>query len=149
MIAFQLDELELMEGWVERQPRLRGRFAFPLTAAQGAAASSLIYFEIAPGDVVLRHTHSAEEVLVILAGEAEIEVDAERAAGREGSVVLVPANAAHGVVSTGKETLRVVGFFPSAGMVSTYEATLQPMGVDVLVTPDPEAAIAATGMRGA
>jgi len=147
MLAFNLNDLELMEGWVERDPSLRGRFAFPLTAAEGATGSSLIYFEIDSGDKALRHTHTAEEVLLVLAGEAEAEVDGETMNASAGSVVLLPAHAPHGLSNTGSETLKVVRFFASA-MVSTYEAPVEPLGVDVLVTPDPEAAIAATGMRG-
>lgn len=147
MLTFNLDELELVEGWVDRDRSLRGRFAFPLTGAEGATGSSLIYFEVAPGDRVLRHTHTAEEVLLILAGEAEAEVNAETAHVSTGTVALVPAHAPHRLANTGAETLRVVGFFPSAAIVSTYEAPIEPLGVDVLVTPDPEAAILASGMR--
>jgi quercetin dioxygenase-like cupin family protein len=149
VIAFHLDELDLVEGWVEEQPHLRGRFAFFLTGAEGAASSSVIYFEVAPGDAVLRHTHTAEEVLLVLAGTAEAEVDGERAPIRAGSIVVVPPHAPHGMVNTGNETLEVVGFFAAAGMISTYEAPIAPFGVDVIVTPDPEAAIAATGLRSA
>jgi quercetin dioxygenase-like cupin family protein len=147
MFAFNINDLELMEGWVERDPTMRGRFTFPLTAAQGAGSSSVIYFEIEPGDRLLRHTHSAEEILLILEGQAEIEVDGERADGGPGSVVLVPSNAPHSGVNTGSETLKVVGFFAAAGMVHTYEAPIEPFGVDILVTPQPEEAMAATGMR--
>jgi hypothetical protein len=31
---------------------------------------------------------------------------------------------------------------------ASYEAPIEPLGVDVLVTPDAEAAIGASGMRG-
>src|ERR687891_2156954 len=97
MLAFNLNDLELMEGWVERDPSLRGRFAFPLTGAEGATSSSLIYFEVAPGDSALRHTHTAEEVLLILAGEAEAELGGETTHATAGTVVLVPAHVPHGL----------------------------------------------------
>jgi quercetin dioxygenase-like cupin family protein len=147
MFAFNINDLELMEGWVERDPTMRGRFTFPLTAAQGAASSSVIYFEIDPGDMLLRHTHSAEEILLILQGHVELEVDGESTKGEPGSVVLVPANAPHAAENTGSETLKVVGFFAAAGIVHTYEAPIEPFGVDILVTPEPGEAMAATGLR--
>jgi quercetin dioxygenase-like cupin family protein len=149
MFAFNVNDLELMEGWVERDPTMRGRFTFPLTAAQGAAGSSVIYFEIDPGDKLLRHTHSAEEILLVLQGQAQVEVYGERAEASPGSVVLVPSNAPHAAENTGSETLKVVGFFAAAALVPTYEAPIQPFGMDILVTPQPEEAIAATGMRAA
>ena len=86
-------------------------------------------------------------MLLILAGEAEAEVHRESAKASAGTVVLVPAHAPHALANAGTETLKVVGFFASSAMVSTYEAPIEPFGVDVLVTPDPEAAIGATGMR--
>ena len=95
----------------------------------------------------LRHTHTAEEVVLILAGEAEAEVNGETASATTGTVILVPAHTPHGLANSGRDTLRVVDFFASAAMVSTYEAPIAPLGTDVRVTPYPEAAIAATGMR--
>ena len=147
MFAFNVNDLELVEGWVQRDPTMRGRFAFPLTAAHGAASSSVIYFEIDAGDKLLRHTHSAEEILLILHGNAQLEVDGEHVQGGPGSVVLVPSNAPHSAENTGTETLKVVGFFAAAGIVHTYEAPIEPFGVDILITPPPEDAIAATGLR--
>jgi hypothetical protein len=35
----------------------------------------------------------------------------------------------------------------AAGIVHTYEAPIEPFGVDILVTPEPEEAMAATGLR--
>jgi quercetin dioxygenase-like cupin family protein len=147
VIAFNLDELDLVEGWVEDQPRLRGHFAFCLTGADGAAASSVIYFEIAPGDAVLRHTHTAEEVLLVLAGSGEAEVAGERAPVRRGTVAVVPPHAPHSIVNAGDEILRVVGFFAAAGMVSTYEAPIAASGSGVTMTSTPNGAIGATGLR--
>lgn len=147
MIAFNLADVELVEGHVATDPRLRGRFGFPLTGAQGTCASSLIYFEIEPGHAALRHTHSAEEVLLVLEGETSATVGDEAVTGGAGTVVFVPAHVPHGMRNTGTSTLRVVGFFAAAGMVSTYEAPIEPLDVDVLVTPDPESAMAATGLR--
>jgi putative monooxygenase len=133
-----LADVELTEGWVEAEPQKRGRFAFPLTAANGCASSSVIYFEVQPGDQVLRHVHSAEEVLFIVEGTAEVEVDGERMTFGAESLVVVPALAPHALVNVGESPLRVVGFFSAAAAVHTYEAEIQPFGTDVIVTPQPD-----------
>lgn len=138
IISVVLDDFELGEGWVEAEPHKRGRFGFPLTAANGCASSSVIYFEVQPGDEVLRHIHSAEEVIFIVEGSAEVEVDGETETFDGEALVVVPALAPHALVNVGESTLRVVGFFSAAAAVHTYEAEIQPFGTDVIVTPAPE-----------
>jgi quercetin dioxygenase-like cupin family protein len=133
-----LTEIELAEGWVASDPRKRGRFAFPLTAANGCASSSVIYFEVQPGDQVLRHIHSAEEVILILEGTAEVEVGGETGTFGGESLLVVPALVPHALFNVGETTLRVVGFFSAAAAVHTYEAQIEPFGTDVIVTPVPE-----------
>ncbi len=85
--------------------------AFPISAATGAAATAVVSFEVAPGGRQGRHTDSAEEAILVLAGEAEAEVDGER--GRRGpdGLALIPAMAPHDVRNVGAGPLRAVGFF--------------------------------------
>jgi quercetin dioxygenase-like cupin family protein len=150
MFAVQSDELELMEGWSESDPALRGRFDFPISVETGAASSSVVYFELEPGMHCGRHTHSAEEILVILAGDAEAEVAGERAALAWGGLVLVPAMAGHDVRNVGKETLKVVGFFSSAAVVTELEEPLAPAGERLMVigASQPEDAAREAGAVG-
>ena len=136
--SVKLAEIELGEGWVEGEPQKRGRFAFPLTAANGCASSSVIYFEVQPGDQVLRHVHSAEELILIVEGSAEVEVGGEVGTFGAESICVVPALVPHALVNVGDSVLRVVGFFSAAAVVHTYEAEIQPYGTDVIVTPAPE-----------
>jgi hypothetical protein len=46
----------------------------------------------------------------------------------------------HGIANTGAETLKVVGFFCSSEIVSTFEEPLQPMGQASLTMGAPVAA---------
>ena len=57
----------------------------------GADHTSVVYFEIAPGDRLGTHTDSAEEILYIVAGEGEAEVGAERSL--RGAALLMRARA--------------------------------------------------------
>jgi quercetin dioxygenase-like cupin family protein len=133
MFAIQCDELELLDAWSESDPELRGRFDFPISVETGAASTSVVYFEVAPGDHCGRHKHSAEEILLILEGDAEAEVGNERGRASRGGLILVPAMAPHDVRNVGSGTLRVVGFFSSAAVVTEIEERLEPMGTTMLV----------------
>jgi quercetin dioxygenase-like cupin family protein len=136
--AFRLEDLELVEGWAEDDPGVRARFNFPVTAASEAASTTLVYFEIEPGNRLSPHTHSAEEILLVLDGTARTVVEETSTILGKGGVAVIPAMALHNVENAGSGVLRAVGFFSAAGMVSTYEHLIMPMGTRVLVTPFPE-----------
>jgi quercetin dioxygenase-like cupin family protein len=136
--TFQLDELELVEGWAEEDPSVRARFSFPVSATSGAASTSLVYFEIEPGNKLSPHTHTAEEILMVLDGTAHAIVGEKSRTLRKGGVAVIPAMVLHNVENAGSSVLRAVGFFSAAGMVNSYEHLLMPMQTRVLVTPFPE-----------
>ena len=132
MIATNLNTLDLIEVATPADPSLGCRVAFPIYAATGAAASAVGYFEIEPGKRPGRHTHSAEEVLLVLQGEVEAEIDGERARLSAGGLALIPAMAPHEIRNVGEETLRVVGFFAGAALVHHFFEPLLP-GAEVAV----------------
>ena len=132
MQAVSTPELELRESWQEVDPSRRVRVAFPINRSTGAEHSAVIYFELAPGDRLGTHTDSAEEILYIVSGEGEAEVGDERAHVRAGDLAVIPEMVPHGVVNTGSETLKVVGFFGESEITSTFEETLQPLGQSVV-----------------
>jgi mannose-6-phosphate isomerase-like protein (cupin superfamily) len=69
-------------------------------AAGGAANQSLAEAELAPGQGTQRHYHAAtEEIYVLLAGSAEMEVESERASVAPGDAILIPAGARHQIVA--------------------------------------------------
>ncbi len=53
------------------------------------------------------HLHAVEEVLTVLAGQAEVWVGEERATLRVGQSVIVPAGHRHGFRNVGETTLHV------------------------------------------
>lgn len=138
MAAVRLSELEMVEAWVEGSPTLRARFDFPLTATTGCASSSVIYYEVDPGNRTPRHIHSAEEIQMIVEGTADVEVGEEVARFSAEALAVVPALVPHALANVGQTTLRVVGFFSSAAAIHAYEDTIMPLGTNVLVTPPPE-----------
>ena len=146
MLVANVNDLELIEGRAEGDPTLGCRVAFPIYAATGAAASAVVYFEVAPGGRLGRHIDSAEEVILVLAGEAEAEVDGERGRLGPGGLALVPAMAPHDVHNVGEEPLRVVGFFAGAALVHRFFEPFLP-GAEIAVFvhgPRGEEALAAS-----
>ena len=141
MIASNVNELELVQGWVEAEPSTRGRFHFPIHAGVGATSTSAIYFEVEPGNRIPWHLHTAEEILFVVAGEAEGEVGDERGSLSAGGLALVPAGVRHRVTNAGPGTLRVLGFFSSAAVITTLEDEIVPLGTRVLPVPPHDYAV--------
>jgi mannose-6-phosphate isomerase-like protein (cupin superfamily) len=135
IVNFNLDELPLVDGWCETEPRMRARFSFPLHVASGSSTSGLVYMELEPGDNCGRHWDSAEEVFLVREGEAELEVGDERLRLTAGGVAVAPALVPHAVTNVGRETLKIVGFFPSGAVVARHDDRIEPLGTTDLVVP--------------
>jgi quercetin dioxygenase-like cupin family protein len=138
MLAVQLDELDLIDISSETDETRRMRVDFPISSMAGAANTAVVYFELEPGEHTGMHTDSAEEIVVILSGRVEAIVGDERGELAAGGIGLVPALVPHDVRNVGEETVRVVGFFSSATVVSVFDDPLVPFGKRVVGTPLPE-----------
>jgi len=138
MEAMQTQELELLQiGW-ESDPENAIRFGWPIYRDTGAKSTAVVYFELDPGMELVRHTDSAEEVLVVLEGEVEATVGEETGRVGPGGLVLVPALEPHGARNVGETTARVVGLFSSNTIVSVFDDAFTGIG-RVVGTPLPAA----------
>jgi len=137
MLTANVSVIALREVVWAADETLSVRVDFPLSAAQGAAGSAVVYFELEPGKRLGRHTDSQEEILFIVAGEGEAEVAGEWASVATGSLTVVPALQPHQVRNTGATTLKVLGFFAGSSIVSLFEDSLFPGGDQVLFVTGP------------
>jgi len=129
MLTVSTGELDLMEVWFDSDPEhKRVRATFPINKWAGARDTAVVYFELQPGDRLATHTDSAEEVLYIVAGQAEAEVGEERGGLGAGDLAVIPAMVPHGLINVGEEPVKVVGFFCEPEIISTFEEPLQPIG---------------------
>ena len=135
MVGARIDELELLEVWYEEDPTMRVRVNFPFFVGNGTMSTAVVYFELDPGHMLGTHTDSAEEILLILEGEAEISLGDEQGRFSAGEMALVPAMVPHGLRNVGDETVRVVGFFSSNVVMSTFDQPMMPFGQRVVGTP--------------
>jgi quercetin dioxygenase-like cupin family protein len=145
MQTVQIDELELFEGWSQSDPGMRVRAGFPISSGTGTKSTTVVYFELEPGEHLGSHTDSAEEVLLIVSGSGEATIGEEEVAVRMGTLAVVPALVPHSVKNTGEETLRVVGFFSSSTVLSIFAEPMEPFATRYFSTPmiEEEAAVAA------
>ena len=74
-----------------------------------------------PGLGAPTHYHAVEEVLSVMAGEAEVWVGAERARIKAGQSVVIPAGIAHGFRNAGNDTLHVQATLASPVFEAAYE----------------------------
>lgn len=69
--------------------------------------SMLTYFELEPGTVFPEHSHSAEQITLVLEGEISFHVDGATVLLKAGDVIAVPSNVSHSAV-TGEKPCRAV-----------------------------------------
>jgi quercetin dioxygenase-like cupin family protein len=132
--APNLGELELAAFSVGDDPTAAGRLALPITAATGSP-NTVVYLEVDPGKRIPPHTHTADEIFVVLQGEGIVTVGDESLAASTGAVAVAPAFARHGWENTGSETLKLVGFFGANVLIHEFDEPVAPFGVTTFVTP--------------
>jgi len=135
MIGAQIDGLELREVSYGDDTTMRVNVDFPFYVGTGTRNTVVVYFELQPGCRLGSHTDSAEEILLILEGSAEACVGDEQARVSAGDMAVVPAMVPHALRNVGHETVRVVGFFSSNVVTSTFDRPLMPFGQRVVGTP--------------
>jgi quercetin dioxygenase-like cupin family protein len=151
MLTVNTGEFDLMQGWFDSDPEhTRVRVTFPINKWAGSADSAAVYFEIEPGNRLAEHTDSAEEILYVLAGDAEVEVGGERGRLSAGDLAVIPAMVPHAVANVGSDTVKVVGFFSQSEIISTFNEPVQPFGAAVLNqgAPPPAASGSTTESAG-
>lgn len=135
MITSNLNSLQLLECWFENDPTTKQRAAFPLYKSTGTKGLSVVYFEIETGNSLGTHTDSAEEIILVLEGKAEAIVDGEEGQLTKGEMALIPEMVPHNIRNIGSETLKVIGFFSSPNVESTFVETLMPLNQTTVGTP--------------
>ncbi|MEA2884520.1 MAG: hypothetical protein QOH32_3776 [Bradyrhizobium sp.] len=78
-----------------------------VSAVNGAAQLCIFEQWIAPGSGAPTHSHPVEEVLTVLAGEAEMWLDDLRAIVAAGQSLIIPAGRHHGFRNSGTVTLHL------------------------------------------
>jgi mannose-6-phosphate isomerase-like protein (cupin superfamily) len=128
MICVDPRQVEFSDAWQEEDPRARWRSAAGHSPSTGARDSGSSLLEVEPGHHLPRHTDSAEEIVVVLSGEAEVVVGEERSRLAAGGLALVPKCVPHEVHNAGDDVLRFAAVYAEPDVVTTYERVVQPDG---------------------
>lgn len=135
MTSVNLHQLELNEFIAIKDPLQHCRATFPLVGFHGSKQLATVYFELAPGEHLGRHTDSAEELLVILEGKGITTIGEEKSEAGKGTLVLVPEMAPHDIHNNGATTLKVLGIFGGANnIIATFEKEMLPTKTNVVDT---------------
>jgi quercetin dioxygenase-like cupin family protein len=98
-----------------------------MTGHAGAASGSAL-LEVPRGCQLPRHTDSAEETIVVVAGQANVTVGDESEEIGVGEAALVPRDVPHHVDNLGNAPLRFVALYAAPEVVTSYEEEVQPDG---------------------
>jgi mannose-6-phosphate isomerase-like protein (cupin superfamily) len=135
MTTINLNDLLLNEFIGKHEVRQHCKATFPMFRINGTKESATVYFEIEPGDHLGMHTDSAEELLLILEGEADVIIGEEKVKATQNTLALVPVLVPHNIINTGSKKLKVLGFFGGASdIIATFEETWLPTESKVVDT---------------
>ena len=123
-----------VEVWQDYDPSQRFIAVFPLTPAQGAAASTVAYYIFEPGRHSGLHADNAEEVIYCADGVGEVFVSGKQVKLEPGEFVVVNAGVQHDVYAYGSVELRLLSFFSTAVVESTFQDPIMPMGSNVMTS---------------
>jgi quercetin dioxygenase-like cupin family protein len=121
-------EVELSDAYIEGDDTARWRSGPGHSPSTGAEASGSSIIEVPTGCRLARHTDSAEETIVVVAGTAQVESGGEGVELGAGGLAVVPADVPHEVRNAGDGTLRFVAVYAAPDVVTRYEQVVQPDG---------------------
>ena len=128
MLKVNLETLEKMTSQREQdEPDRRVTRNFALYSAAGTKSGSVVYFELEPGYELGTHTDSAEEIVYIADGTVELTIGKEKNQISRGELGVVPVMESHNFRSISSVTAKVIGFFSSPNVVSTFEKFFMPL----------------------
>lgn len=127
-----------VEVYNDYDPSQRFVSIFPVGERQGAKGSSVAYYIIEPGNHSGLHSDNAEEVVFVAEGEGEVFVIGATKRLEAGKFVVFPAGVDHDIYAHGAVALRLLSFFPTTEIQSTFQQVVYPMGGNVVSSKPPD-----------
>ena len=91
------------------------RFTSLATPSRGSTDTSVWLVELEPGHPSQPHRLTREEVFVVLAGRAEVQLDGAVSTAGTGDAIVVPAGVPFALAADGEEPLRALCCLPVGG----------------------------------
>jgi mannose-6-phosphate isomerase-like protein (cupin superfamily) len=99
------------------------RFTSLATPSRGSTTTSVWHVEIAPGTPATPHSVTCEEVFVVLAGSASVDLDDQRQVANTGDAIVVPPDTRFALSNPGAEVLRLLCCMPVGGRARLADGT--------------------------
>ena len=153
MLKVNVDKLDKMAmHGAEDDPDRKVTGNFALYSAAGTKSGAAVYFELEPGKELGAHTDSAEEIVYVIDGMVEATLGNERDSLSSGDLGVVPVMERHNFRNAGTKTAKIIGFFSSPNVVSTFEKVFMPANLgefDTTKFPTPKEAATTTSANTA
>lgn len=153
MLKINVDNLAKMAmHGAEDDPDRKVTGNFALYSAVGTKSGAAVYFELEPGKELGAHTDSAEEIVYVIDGTIEATLGNEKDSLSSGDLGVVPVMERHNFRNVGTNTAKVIGFFSSPNVVSTFEKVFMPANLrefDTTKLPAPKEAVTTTSANTA
>jgi quercetin dioxygenase-like cupin family protein len=125
--ADKLDKMAMHGAEDDPDRKVTGNFA--LYSAVGTKSGAAVYFELEPGKELGAHTDSAEEIVYVIDGAIEATLGNEKDSLSAGELGVVPVMEHHNFRNVGTNTAKIIGFFSSPNVVSTFEKVFMPANI--------------------
>lgn len=131
-----ISSLDLIEVRATDDEKVRWTGGFFSYGGSGSTGSATIYFAIAPGERLGRHTDTVEETQFIYKGSGELSLDEGTRPVSAGDVVVLEEGVAHDLLNTGTEALEVIGFFSGPAVNQYWDDVMLPGNSRVTGSPN-------------
>jgi steroid delta-isomerase-like uncharacterized protein len=130
MMIKDLNTLQMWDMWAENQARAHWQVQSPFAMGELKDMFTLL-IAIEPGMLMERHANNSEEMLIVLAGRIEAEVNGETAPVEAGQVIAIPAGAQHSFRNTGTVPARLLAVMPTKLLTVEFADTILPQSLKV------------------
>jgi mannose-6-phosphate isomerase-like protein (cupin superfamily) len=98
-----------------------------VSALNGAAGLCIFEQWVAPAAGAPTHRHTVEEVLTVIAGEADMWIGEQHVVVSSGQSLIVPAGRRHGFRNIGTATLHLQAVLASPILEATFDESPEPV----------------------
>jgi quercetin dioxygenase-like cupin family protein len=126
-----------VEVWNEYDPSMRFVVIFPVGERQGATAGSAAYYIVEPGKHTGLHSDNVEEIAFVAEGEGEVFSIGSTQRLEAGKFVVFQPGTDHDIYAHGSDALRLLSFFPTTEILTTFQQEIYPVGGNVLSSTPP------------
>ncbi len=126
-----------VEVWNEYDPSMRFVVIFPVGEKQGATQGSAAYYIIEPGRHTGLHSDNVEEIAFVAEGEGELFSIGTTSRLEAGKFFVLQPGMDHDIYARGADALRILSFFPTTEIITTFQQEIYPVGGNILSSAPP------------